>query len=625
MNDCRLAALLCAALLSLGSGVGQSPQTDPLPRSDRKFWPAEYLPQPDTAPMPDAIRTVQALLDEHVEYLKRTNPIEASTRGDERFGDQLPDESPEGYAARRAELADRLARLERLPLDTLPEPLRTSAALLRYDLTMQLAGARFFREQMPISTMRGPHLWLPQLWERIPLRTPEHYADYAARLEKMPVLIAQTIEQMRAGLAAGRVPPRVTLAAAVEQCLMQATPQIEADPTRSPFYRPFLLRGIEDASAARARRAIATGIVPALRELARFLRDQYIPRCRDSIGAREGIDGMAAYEHALRHHTTLELSAGEIHRIGLEEVARIRAEMLDTIARTDFPRRGELAGDDLLRAFVEYLRTEPRFYYTRAEDLLNGYRIIAKRIDPELPRLFSVLPRNPYGVREIPEYAASSAPTAYYYAGSLRGGVPGYFMANTFRLDQRPTYSMIALTLHEAVPGHHLQIALAEELEHLHEYHRWVSFTAYIEGWALYAERLGLEMGDPPRGLYSDPYDDFGRLGFEMWRACRLVVDTGIHALGWTRDQAIEYLLAHTGLARHDAEREVDRYIGWPGQATAYKIGELTIRRLRTEAQTRLGDRFDLRAFHDAILGAGPLPLPILDARLRAWIDAHAP
>jgi uncharacterized protein (DUF885 family) len=569
---------------------------------------------------------LRALLDEQVAYLHRVDPVAASRRGDHSRDTELPDLSPAALERERAEIRARLARLgalEGAQGEQWGAADRTDAGILRFDLSMSVEGAAFHGEQIPISTMGGPQLDLPQMARSLHFSRPEEYAAFASRLEKVPRLIAQEIEEMRLGLAAGRVPPRGTMAMAVEQALAQATPEIEADPTRSAFYSPFVALGEQSEVAARARRAIHDGIVPAYRGLAEFLKEEYIPRCRETIGAAQGIDGPALYDHAIHAHTTLPLTAEEVHRIGLEQVARIRAEMLETIGRSDFARKGELQGDELLAAFLQYLRTDPRFYYTRAGDLLAGYRDIAKRIDAELPGLFGRLPRNPYGVRALPEFAAPSSPTAYYYAGSLKGGVAGYFMANTYRLDQRPKYSMIALTMHEAVPGHHLQISLADELEDQHEYRTWLGFTAFVEGWGLYSEGLGLEMGEKTaagRGLYADAYDDFGRLSFEMWRACRLVVDTGIHAQGWTRDQGIEYMLAHTALARYDVEREVDRYIGWPGQATGYMIGFLKIRELRAGAERRLGPAFDVRAFHDTVLGAGAVPLPVLEQRVQGWI-----
>jgi uncharacterized protein (DUF885 family) len=586
--------------------------------------PSPAQPQPPQARQPGIPhRSPQllAILDEHVEFLRRTNPLAASKRGDERFNDQLPDRGPEAVEARRVEIARRLAQLQALSRDGFTEQDHTDADLLAYTLTRSLEWARFRQEQIPISTMGGPQIDLPQMHRQIPFRTPKHYADYAARLEQVPRLIDQTIRQMERGLEEGRLPPRVTLALAVEQALAQATPEIERSPALSPFYQPFNELAQDDPQAERARRAVAEGIIPAYRRLAEFLRNRYIPRARESIAASDGIDGHDLYDQAVRDHTTLDLSAEQVHGIGLEEVARIRAEIERVIDRSDFPGRSAGPSEERFAAFTRYLREDTRFYHSSAEELLDGYRVIAKRIDPELPGLFGHLPRNTYGVRALPAFSAPGSPTAFYYPGSARGGMPGYFMANTYRLDQRPKFSMIALTLHEAVPGHHFQYSIADELEGEHEFRTWIGFTAFGEGWALYAERLGLEMGEPPHGLYADPYDDFGRLNFEMWRACRLVVDTGIHAKGWTRDRAIGFMLANTALARYDVEREVDRYIGWPGQATGYKIGEMKIRELRRRAEDSLLERFDLRSFHDAVLGAGSIPLPVLERRVDRWIS----
>jgi uncharacterized protein (DUF885 family) len=323
--------------------------------------------------------------------------------------------------------------------------------------------------------------------------------------------------------------------------------------------------------------------------------------------------------------TTTSLTADQIHSIGLSEVARIRAEMLATIARTDFPQKNSLRGDDLFKAFLAHLRGNPRFAAKDPEDLLARYRAFAKRVDAELPRLFGTLPRLTYGVRPMPDFMAPTSPTAYYNPGSLETGVAGYFLANTYNLPERPTYEIMPLTLHEAVPGHHLQGSIAREATGIHPWRREQWFTAYGEGWALYAERLGLEMSPRPgaaitdRGIFDDPYDDFGRLTYEMWRAMRLVVDTGIHSKGWSRDQAINYMLGNSGLSRENVEREVDRYIAWPGQATAYKIGELRIRALRAETEQTLGAQFNIRDFHDAVLQNGSIPLDVLDASIREW------
>jgi uncharacterized protein (DUF885 family) len=593
----------------------------------------------------DAARAFRALLREHYQWLLAGDPLTASRLGDRRFNRLLRDESPAAYERRRGEMADQLARLSGIDVLRLDETDRLNADLLRYELETAIEEATYFPEQMPLDARSGPQIWLPQLADVVPLATSADFDDVAARLEAIPTQIDQIIAQMRAGVAAGRLPPKVVLNGVVEQARALADPRVIEAPTTSPFYGAFRGRviggpgGPTQESADRAAKAIREGVAPAFGRLAEFLEREYIPAARESVAASDGAGGRAWYDLQLRRHTTTRLTAQEIHDIGLAEVARIKAEMLAVIATTDFPRKTELSGEELFRAFVADLRTNPRFYFTDAEALLAGYRDIAKRIDAELPLLFGKLPRTPYGVREMPPLAAKSSPTAYYYPGSLKSGLAGYFVANTYRLDQRPRYEMTALTLHEAVPGHHLQgmiaAELADEAPGLDPFRALLGYSAYVEGWALYAERLGMEIGGPsPReddaqtgrgsGLYADPYDNFGRLTYEMWRANRLVVDTGIHAFGWSRQRAIDFMLANTALSELNIEREVDRYIAWPGQATAYKIGELAIRRMRADAEKALGKAFDLRAFHDELLGAGALPLPVLEARMQRWVQARA-
>lgn len=579
-----------------------------------------------------------AILDEHVEWILRNSPVDASQRGDERFNDELADVSPAATVARVAELSFRLKLVRALIPENLSEIDLLDAQLLEYELSDRLDAAAFHGEQMPLDAKSGPQISLPQLSDSLPFKTSKQYADYAARLEKIPTYLEQTTAQMRAGLKSGRVPPRVVMAGTPEQCFMLTTTDMKESPALSPFYKPFRGRPAGDPSAERARKAISERVIPAFQKFGEFLRDVYIPKCRETVGYSQGVDGARAYDAALRRHTTTQLTAEEIHTLGLSEVARIHAEMLTVIARTDFAKKDELKDDALFHAFVEYLRTDKRFYYDKPEDLLAGYRIICKRMDSELPRLFGKLPRLSYGVRELSPLVAPTAPTAYYYLGSMKAGVPGWFMANTHRLDQRPKYEMTALALHESVPGHHLQIALAQELEGQHPFRTFADYTAFVEGWGLYSERLGMEVGDldqqepdakkpvaaaGKRTMYADPYDDFGRLSYEMWRATRLVVDTGIHAKTWTRQQAIDYMLANTSLSPLNIEREVDRYIAWPGQACAYKIGQLKISELRARAEQSLGDKFDLRAFHDAILGSGAIPLPTLEAKIDRWISGR--
>ncbi len=556
----------------------------------------------------DADARVLALLDEDFEEQMRRNPTWASERGDHRFDDLLPDESPEAAldAIEHAKL--RLEALAAIDRAALAPATRTHAALLEHELRERIARAVFHPEQAPVTQLSGPQRDLVELQAQLSFVTERNFADYIARLEKVPAYLDQVTANLRAGLKAGRTPPKVTLAQAAEQALVNGTAVQRGTPTLHPMYPPFLTK--DHPLAPRADAAISKQVVPAFEKFGEFLRDEYIPKCRASIGASESVDGIAWYRAQLRHHTTLDLSPDEIHELGLREVKRIRAEMDAVIASTDFK------GD--FKAFTEHLRTDRSLYYTDAIDLLEGYRALAKRIDAEMPRLFGKLPRLPYGVKEMPAFIAPASPTAYYYRGSLKNGVPGYFVANTFRLDQRPKYEMVPLTLHEAVPGHHHQIALAQEMEGMPEWRTERSYTAYVEGWGLYAERLGIEMG-----LYKDPYDDFGRLSFEMWRAMRLVVDTGIHAKGWTRDRAVEFMVSNSALAKQNVEREVDRYIAWPGQACAYKVGELKIRELRALAERELGGAFDLRAFHDMILEEGAIPLPLLEQRAQSWIASR--
>ena len=582
-----------------------------------------------------------AILDEHVAWSDREDPIGASKRGIDDYADKLRDESVAASERRLAEITDRRARLRALDRARFTEDDALNADLLDYELTLTIDGAKFHPEQLQIDALDGPHTHLPQLGQTTPLRTRRQREGYVARLEAIPAYLQGITEQLRAGIAAGRVPPKVVMGRVAGQLQEQATPDIFADPTKSPFYTPFLSSPQDDELAMRAREAIRERVVPAFDTFALFIADEYVPRCRESVGISEGVDGPAAYDYALRRHTTTPLTASEVHAIGLREVAALKAEMIATIRETDFDDNKRFAGDEaMLGAFVAMLREDPRFSWDDPARMVADYREIAKRIDPELPRLFGTLPRNTYGVREIPRFAAKTSPAAYYYNGSVRSGQPGYFMVNTTNMRQRTKASAISLTIHEAVPGHHFQISLADELAETngqHPFRTLLGYTAFVEGWGLYSERLGLEMAggeignamDPPglrpeqRGLYVDPYDNFGRLSDEVWRACRLVVDTGMHSMNWTRDRSIQYLRANSAITEHDTVSETDRYIGWPGQACAYKIGQLKILELRRRAMERLGDRFDVRRFHDAVLLGGALPLPVLESRIDRWIEAE--
>jgi uncharacterized protein (DUF885 family) len=495
--------------------------------------------------------------------------------------------------------------------------------LLVRQLDESVAGHRFRAFLMPVGGRGGPQQEIPQMADRIPMRTPEDFSNFVKRLSAVPQMVRDVRSLMEVGIAEGRIPPRATMVDVPAQFDAVVAGRLEPLRVALATLPDSMPAGDQAQLRADADRWIGQSL-EELADLGAWLRSTYLPACRGSIAASDLPDGRAWYDHSLRVHTTTALAADEIHRIGLDEVARIRAEMDEVIRRTDWftadPARAAMDRDARFAAFVAFLRTDRRFYAQTADELLARYRDVCKRIDAKLPALFGTLPRNPYGVQAVPKFMAPTQTTAYYKPGSLRAGVPGWFYANTHALDQRPLYEAIPLSLHEAVPGHHLQISIAQELPAQREFRRDMHFTAFVEGWALYAERLGIEMG-----LFAgDPYSDFGRLLYEMWRSTRLVVDTGMHALGWSRERAIAYMQSNTALSELNIVREVDRYIDWPGQACGYKIGELRIRAMRDRAERGLGDRFDVRAFHDELLGAGALPLDVLESRMDAWVRARA-
>ena len=577
-----------------------------------------------------ADREIEQLLDEHLEAARRAGPIGASMAGDRRFDDRWPDLSLGAREERREQARSRLSRVREVlehRRDELSPGRLVSAELLENRLAASVSRASFHAEQLALTQQTGPFVSYPQMPTRYTISTREHYEDYLDRLRGLGDHLADIERDLRAGLAAGRTPARVALRGVPRQSQAVAADRFRQHPEEHPMFAPFLQASAPDDLSAECRRLIVNEVLPAWQRFATFIEQEYIPGCRDTLGASELPDGLAYYESELRYHTTLDLTAQEIHDTGLREVARLRADMFEIIEESGFAdNHPRLEDEALFDAFAEFLRTDPRFYHDTPEALLTHYRDVCKRMDAELPELFTVLPRLSYGVKALPDFVAPTAPTAYYYSGSIKNGVAGNFMANTYNLTQRPKYEAVALALHEAVPGHHLQGALAQELEAsgIHEWRTSLYLTAFGEGWGLYSERLGLEVGsDHPRGMYADPYDEFGRLSFEMWRAMRLVVDTGIHAFGWSRDQAIAYMKSNSALTDANVISEVDRYIAWPGQAVGYKIGELFILDLRARAEAELGDRFDIRAFHDHLLAAGSTTLPILERRVDEWIESQ--
>ena len=461
---------------------------------------------------------------------------------------------------------------------------------------------------MPIN-QRGGVQNLDSAAEWLRLDTVDDYEDWLARMASIETVLEQTRDLQEAGRKAGYMPPRILM----ERIPAQIDAQLVETGPESPFYRAFanMPDSIDEADQARLRehasQIIEESIVPAYRDFSRYFEETYLPQSRESIGASELPDGSAFYEYRTRHFTTTSMTPDEVHRLGLEEVARIRAEMQIII--------DELEYEGSFSEFLEFLRSDPQFYFDSPQELFEAYLAISKRIDPELVRLFGRLPRMPYGLRPIPDNIAPDTTTAYYNRPAADGSRPGYYYVNLYRPEVRPKYEMEVLSVHEAVPGHHLQIALQMELEELPEFRKYSGFTAFTEGWGLYSESLGYEMG-----LYKDPYSRFGALTYDMWRAVRLVVDTGMHYKGWTRQQAIDFFMDNAAKTEQDIVNEINRYISWPGQALAYKIGQLKMLELRRTAEQTLGDAFDIRAFHDEMLGGGALPLEVLETRMTRWM-----
>ena len=556
----------------------------------------------------DAVRLHQ-LFKLDWEHSIHESPEFATEVGHPGLNDRWSDNSLEVIARRKRELRAPLKVIKSINRAKLSAADQLNHDLYKRNYDQAIEGTRFPGEYFQITQLNGIQQDIARMLDVAPRNTVKDYEDIIARLNGVPTVVDQTIVLLKKGLAAGITPPRITL----RDVPQQVKNQLEPDPTKSAFLRPFQKFPIEFSDAEKMRLRLAAElalkdkVLPAFTKLHEFIANDYVPGARETIACGDLPDGKAWYEFNARAMTTTKLSAQDIHNLGLSEVARIRAEMDKVILGSGF--KGSF--DE----FLEFLRNDPQFSYTNAADLLRGYRDICKRADPELARLFGKLPRLPYGVKPIPSYAEKSQTTAYYQPGSPDAGRPGYFYANTYDIKTRLTWEMEALTLHEAVPGHHLQIALAQELDDIPDFRKHGSYTAFVEGWGLYSESLGTEMG-----FYTDPYSKFGQLTYEMWRAIRLVVDTGMHSMGWTRQQAIDYFLANASKNAHDITVEVDRYIVWPGQALAYKIGELKIKELRAYATHELGDKFDIREFHDQILGNAAVPLDVLESRLKEWV-----
>lgn len=551
---------------------------------------------------------LQKLFADEWERGLRESPENASYNGDSRFNDRWSDLSLAAIARREAEDRAALEQLHAIDRKSLSAADQLDYDTFEWNLQRSIERQKFHEYQQPISHQGGPQT-ADGIAEVLPFASLNDYQDWLKRLQALPTVIDQVIVLMQEGVKAGNLPPRVLM----QRVPAQIAGQLVDDPAKSAFYKPFLKfpdaisASDRDRLQAEAKRLIADDVVPAYRRLQTYFNDEYLTKTRASIAATDLPDGKAYYDFLARYYTTTDLTAEQIHAIGLKEVARIRGEMEKVKDQTGF--KGSMA------EFFSYLRSDPKFFYKTPDELLTAYRALAKRIDPELVKVIRTIPRLPYGVRPIPDNIAPDTTTAYYQPGASDGTRPGYYYVNLYKPEVRPSWEMLPLSLHEAVPGHHFQFARGLEMPNAPMFRRTAYFVAYGEGWGLYAEQLGYEMG-----LYDDPCDRFGQLTYEMWRAVRLVVDTGMHAKGWTRERAIAYFKDNAAKTDQDIVNEVDRYIGTPGQALAYKIGQMRISALRDKARRELGPKFDLRAYNDAVLETGSVPLEVLERHIDAWI-----
>jgi uncharacterized protein (DUF885 family) len=566
---------------------------------------AADTPAADRTPAETALH---AIFDAEWEYDLKESPTWASHLGDKRYNDRWPDVSLPNMERQTAHQQEVLKQLDQIDVEQLSPADKLNYRLFRRQIENFLQGRPYRSYLMPLD-MRNGIQDENSTADSLSFDSAKDYDDWLARLRTFPTYMDQTIALMREGVRTGMVQPEIVM----RRLPAQIRRQIVDDPTQSLFYKPFKTFSADIAPADRerlqreAQAAVKDYIVPAFRRFSEFFEKEYLPACFDGIGAWRLARGQEFYAFKAREFTTTNLTPQEIHDIGLKEVARIRAEMEAIKDRVGF--KGSLL------EFFEHLRTAPQFYYTNSDDLMTAYQAFCKRVDPLLPKVFKTLPRIPYGLEPIPEHMAPDTTAAYYRPPAADGTRAGTYFVNLYKPDSRPKYEIAALSIHEAVPGHHLQIALSTELTDVPNFRRFGSFTAFVEGWALYSESLGDELG-----LYDDPYSKFGQLTYEMWRAIRLVVDTGMHSLKWERSQAIDYFKQNAAKTELDIVNEIDRYIGWPGQALAYKIGQLKIKELRQRAKEQLGERFDLREFHDTVLGQGAVPLDILDVMVNEWI-----
>ena len=560
----------------------------------------------------DAAASLNHLYEDYWEFILHESPTYATYLGDHRYDDRLDDVSAEAYHQRVDRLREYLKQLKsiRRPVGQAD---RLNYDLFQRELALQIEGAKYEPYLTPISQQTGPHIDLPQLITFHPYKTRQDFDNYISRLRQFPRVFDQTIANLKTGIEKKIVQPRVV----VEKIIPQLETQVVASPDKSELHKPIdeipSSIGSDDAHriAKELDEEITHSVVPAYTKLLKFVKEEYLPKSRTNPGIWSLPKGRAMYDYAIRYHTTTKLTPAQIHRIGKRELVRINREIRGILRKARFK--------GTLQQYNETLRNDKSNFYTTGQDLLDGFKRILKQMDAKLSLLFGRLPESEYGFREIEEFRADAAPAAYYYLPPEDRSRPGYFYVNTYKPETRPKYTMEALAYHEAVPGHHLQLALQQELGDLPKFRRHGGYTAFIEGWALYAERLGKEVG-----FYKDMLSDFGRLTQEAWRAARLVVDTGIHSMKWTREQAIRFLKENTATTEQDIVSEVDRYIAWPGQALAYKIGEMKIRELRAKVEKKQKRKFEIRRFHDELLNDGALPLDLLAKKMTSWLGVSA-
>jgi uncharacterized protein (DUF885 family) len=569
-------------------------------------------PRHDSSEAIDNRKNLRALFDEEWEYELRESPETATALGDNRYNDRLGDASEEAAQADIAEKRKFLTRFEALDASSLPQQDSLSRDLMIRNLREEIEGAQFKSWEMPVDQMKGPHLELVDMVTLMPFRDAHDYDNYLSRLHQIPRVLGQVTANMRQGMQYRLMPPRYLL----EKVTVETQDIADKQGAASPFAKPTekFPAAISDADRKRLTEAILaavdTEIVLAYKKFASFVRDEYAPHGRKDPGVWALPDGVARYRYQIRRMTTTDLSPDQIHEIGLKQLAETEAQMIELAHQLGYKD---------LAALNDHIKQDRKFYAASGQQVLDLYTKYARQMETQLPKLFGRLPKNKLVVIPMDPFRAKNAVPADYTAGAQDGSRPGRINVNQYDPAHRLTLNIEAIAYHEGVPGHHLQISIAQELPDLPAFRKNGEYTAFVEGWALYSERLGKEIG-----FYGDPYSNYGRLENEMWRDIRLVIDTGVHAKHWSRDQMVEYFHRYTAMDEPNVQSEVDRYIAWPGQALAYKLGQLEILKLREEARQKLGSKFDLRAFHDEIVGSGPLPLDVLHSEVEAWIAAQA-